>query len=78
MNDSIYEVTKHAGYFGGGEHPKIPAEVVMLTVAIPPGHHMIGGVLYRETSDPKELESIIYPDGSRPTGYALVPVECAP
>ena len=68
-------VIEEEGYFGGGDYPIIPAIVKILDFSIPEGHHVIGGKLYRETYDPKELQNIIYQDGTRPTACALVLVE---
>ena len=68
-------VTSKQGYFGGGGYPQVPVEVKIVDFSLPAGHHVIGGKLYRETFDPKELQRIIYPDGSRPTACALVPVD---
>ena len=67
-------VTVKQGFFGGGNYPEVPATVRIVDFSIPDGHHLIGGQLYRETFDPLELQGIFYPDGSRPTGCALVPV----
>ena len=55
MADSIYTVTKDEGHFGGGDNPQIPAEVFMLTVAIPEGCHLINGVLYRTNARPGRI-----------------------
>ena len=68
-------VTECKGTFGGGEHPLIPATVMILDFSIPKGHHVIGGRLYRETFDWEELQRITYADGSHPTACALVPVD---
>ena len=67
-------IVEKTGHFGGGDHQQVPCTVKIINLELPPGHHMIGGVLYRMTSDPAELGKIVYPDGSRPTACALVPV----
>ena len=69
------KVTEQQGTFGGEKHPKIPVRVINLDFSLPKGHHVIGGKLYRETFDWKELQSITYPDGTKPTACALIPVE---
>ena len=66
---------EETGHFGGGEHPRIPAVVKILDFSIPEGCHLIGGVLYRTVTDPEKLKAIVYPDGSKPTACAMVPVE---
>ena len=71
----IPTATEKQGFFGGGKYPTIPVTVRVVDFSIPKGHHVIGGQLYRETFDPEELQRIQYPDGSRPTACALVPVE---
>ena len=68
-------VITQTGYFGGGKYPKIPVTVKILDFSLPEGHCVIGGREYRTVYDPRELERIVYPDGSRPTACALVPVE---
>ena len=46
-----------------------------VTVSSPsPGRWIIAGREYRMTYDWRELSGIVYPDGSRPTACALVPV----
>ena len=35
-----------AGSFGGDPYPSVPAEVVIVSLEPPPGHHIINGVLY--------------------------------
>ena len=72
--DHAPTVTRLRGTFGGGDFPVIPAVVQIIDFSIPKGHHLIDGKLYRCVTDPKELESIRYPDGSRPTASALVEV----
>lgn len=68
------KTTELPAQFGGGRFKTIPATVKIVDFSVPEGHIMLGGVLYRVTHDPKELEAIRYPDGSRPTACALVPV----
>ena len=65
-------VTK--GTFGGGRYPAVSVNVLLIDCTIPEGHHLIGGQLYRETFDWRELREITLPDGSHPTACALVPV----
>ena len=48
--------------------------VVILGHPLPEGHCIIAGQEYRWTYDLRELSGIVYPDGSRPTACALVPV----
>ena len=67
--------TELQGTFGGGKYPIVPCTVKILDFSLPEGHHIIGGKLYRETFDPKELQRMILPDGSGPTSCALVPVD---
>ena len=66
--------TEIQGFFGGGNHPQVPVTIKIIDLSIPEGHHVIGGKLYRETFDWKELQRIVYVDGSKPTACALVPV----
>ena len=68
-------VTEKQGTFGGGDHPLIPVTVKIVSFSIPDDCHVIGGKLYRMIYDPKVLQYIVYPDGTRPTACALIPVE---
>ena len=67
-------ITQKQGLFGGGAHPEVPVTVKILDFTIPKDHVVINGHLYRWIFDPDELQNIVFPDGSRPTACALVPV----
>ena len=67
-------VTELQGSFGGGEHPLVPVTIRILDFSLPDGHCRIGGQLYRMVYDPEILAGITYPDGSKPTACAFVPV----
>ena len=68
-------LVEKTGYFGGGDYPQVTCTVKIVNLELPPDHHMIDGVLYRMTYDPVELAKIVYPDGSRLTACAFVPVD---
>lgn len=68
-------VTEKQGYFGGGDHPHVPARVRIVYFSIPEGCHVIDGKLYRIADDWETLQRITYPDGSHPTACAFVPVD---
>ena len=70
----IGTVTERQGVVGGGKYSAVPVTVRIVDFAIPAGHHLIGGVLYRETFDWRELQAMTMPDGSHPTACALVEV----
>lgn len=56
--------------FGGGI---VQAQVRFVDLRIPEGCDLIGGMLFRRVYDPVILGQIVYPDGSHPTGCALLP-----